>query len=131
MTANKTIINLLAAANNVLTTTIIPNLPLTDRRNSELVQRALEIAIRDLTIKSKHTDVSKRQKIHEQHKDENVAIPNNDHTASLRNDIRLGKFDDDLLGPVTDLLELEIVKRLNISNPTYLLKAKYSYPVGE
>ena len=131
MTANKTIINLLAAANNVLTTTIIPNLPLTDRRNSELVQRALEIAIRDLTIKSMHTDVSKRQKIYEQHKDESVAIPNNDHTASLRNDIRLGKFDDDLLGPVTDLLELEIVKRLNISNPTYLPKAKYSYPVGE
>ena len=131
MTANKTIINLLAAANNVLTTTIIPNLPLTDRRNSELVQRALEIAIRDLTIKSMHTDVSKRQKIYEQHKDESVAIPNNDHTASLRNDIRLGKFDDDLLGPVTDLLQLEIVKRLNISNPTYLPKAKYSYPVGE
>lgn len=131
MTANKTIINLLAAANNVLTTTIIPNLPLTDRRNSELVQRALEIAIRDLTIKSMHTDVSKRQKIYEQHKDESVAIPNNDHTASLRNDIRLGKFDDDLLGPITDLLELEIVKRLNISNPTYLPKAKYSYPVGE
>ena len=131
MTANKTIINLLAAANNVLTTTIIPNLPLTDRRNSELVQRALEIVIRDLTIKSMHTDVSKRQQIYEQHKDESVAIPNNDHTASLRNDIRLGKFDDDLLGPVTDLLELEIVKRLNISNPTYLPKAKYSYPVGE
>ena len=131
MTANKTIINLLAAANNVLTTTIIPNLPLTDRRNSELVQRALEIAIRDLTIKSMQPDVSKRQKIYEQHKDESVAIPNNDHTASLRNDIRLGKFDDDLLGPVTDLLQLEIVKRLNISNPTYLPKAKYSYPVGE
>ena len=131
MTANKTIINLLAAANNVLTTTIIPNLPLTDRRNSELVQRALEIAIRDLTIKSMHTDVSKRQQIYEPHKDESVAIPNNDHTASLRNDIRLGKFDDDLLGSITDLLELEIVKRLNISNPTYLLKAKYSYPVGE
>ena len=131
MTANKTIINLLAAANNVLTTTIIPNLPLTDRRNSELVQRALEIAIRDLTIISMHTDVSKRQKIYEQHLDESVAIPNNDHTASLRNDIRLGKFDDDLLGPVTDLLQLEIVKRLNISNPTYLPKAKYTYPVGE
>jgi hypothetical protein len=131
MTANKTIINLLAAANNVLTTTIIPNLPLIDRRNSELIQRALEIAIRDLTIKSKHTAVSKRQKTHERHKNESVAIPNNDYTVSLRNDIRLGKFDNDLLGPITDLLELEIVKRLNISNPTYLPKAKYSYPVGE
>jgi hypothetical protein len=131
MTTNKTIINLLAAANNVLTTTIIPNLPLTDRRNSKLIQRALEIAIRDLTIKSKHTNISKRQKIHDRHKDESVTIHNNDHTVTLRNDIRLGKFDNDLLGPVTDLLELEIVKRLNISNPTYLPKAKYSYPVGE
>ena len=131
MINGKTTINLLAAANQVLTTTIIPNLPITDRRNSELIQRALEIAICDLTIKSQDTAVSKKKKIHEKHKNESVATLKSDHAVLLRNNIRLGMFDNDLLGPIADHLELTIVKRLKISNPKYLLNAKYSYPVAD
>jgi hypothetical protein len=46
----------------------------------------------------------------------------------LAKDIREGKYDDNLLGPILGELEEQACQRLELSNPEYLSKQKFTQP---
>ena len=49
-------------------------------------------------------------------------------TRELSTEIRNGKYDDNLLGPILGQLEQQIRQRLEVSNPEYLTESKFSQP---
>jgi hypothetical protein len=46
----------------------------------------------------------------------------------LAKDIREQKYDSNLLGPIVAILENQIKRRLELSNPDYLTNRKFSQP---
>ena len=49
-------------------------------------------------------------------------------TPELTKEIRNGKYDENLLGPILSQLEQQIRQRLEVSNPEYLTEPKFSQP---
>ena len=52
-------------------------------------------------------------------------------SRDLAREIRSGTYDHDLLGPVFNVLEAQVVERLGLSNPRFLASSGYSQPGAE
>lgn len=52
-------------------------------------------------------------------------------SRDLAREIRRGAYDADLLGPVFTVLETQVVERLGLSNPRFLVSSGYSQPGAE
>lgn len=55
----------------------------------------------------------------------------NELSRDLAREIRSGTYDTDLLGPVFTVLETQVVERLGLSNPRFLVSSGYSQPGAE
>ena len=88
-----------------------------------MIQHGLDIASRDLEQAPK--DAASLTTLSNQ----NTA--NLKATLELKNlakDIREQKHDNNLLGPIVGILEDQIKRRLELSNPDYLTNRKFSQP---
>ncbi|MDF1794247.1 MAG: DUF6285 domain-containing protein, partial [Thalassobaculaceae bacterium] len=52
-------------------------------------------------------------------------------SRDLAREIRAGLHDDALLGPVFGVLETQVIERLGLSNPRFLVSSGYSQPGAE
>jgi len=119
----KTNSDLLEIIRHVFATDIFPNLPETQHSTAEMIQHGLNIASRALEQASK--DAASLTTLSNQ----NTA--NLKATLELKNlakDIREQKHDSNLLGPIVGILEDQIKRRLELSNPDYLTNRKFSQP---
>jgi hypothetical protein len=115
--------DLLEIIRHVFATDISPNLPETQHLTAKMIQHGLDIASRDLKQAPKEGT--------------NLTTLSNQNTANLRatlelenmaKDIREQKYDSNLLGPIVGILEDQIKRRLELSNPDYLTNRKFSQP---
>jgi hypothetical protein len=133
MQNRQTIITLLETIRDVLDQDVFPNLPANQLGTAKMTQSGLDIVIRGLT---KSSETITDPKIKEMPFNERLVffkkqqkVLNIDFSArELAKDIREGKYDDNLLGPILGELEEQACQRLELSNPEYLSKQKFTQP---
>ena len=132
MQNKQTIITLLKTIRDVLDQDVFPNLPANQLATAKMTQSGLDIVIRGLTKSSETiTDL----KIQEMPFNNALSFLKNNKNSKYRfsarglaKDIRKGKYDDNLLGPILGELEKQACQRLELSNPEYLSKQKFTQP---
>ena len=132
MQNRQTIITLLETIRDVLDQDIFPNLPANQLGTAKMTQSGLDIVIRGLT---KSSETITDPKIKEMPFNDALSFLKNNKSAKynfsareLAKDIREGKYDDNLLGPILGELEKQACQRLELSNPEYLSKQKFTQP---
>ena len=132
MQNRQTMVNLLKTIRDVLDQDIFPNLPANQLETAKMMQSGLDIVIRSLTKSSEPITDSEIQEI--SFNTSHSFLTNNKNSKynfsvhKLAKDIREGKYDDSLLGPILEKLEDQVCQRLELSNPEYLSKQKFSQP---
>ena len=132
MQNRQTMVNLLKTIRDVLDQDIFPNLPANQLETAKMTQSGLDIVIRSLTKSSEPITDSEIQEI--SFNTSHSFLTNNKNSKynfsvyELTKDIREGKYDDSLLGPILEKLEEQVCKRLELSNPEYLSKQKFTQP---
>ena len=132
MQNRQTIMNLLKTIRDVLDQDIFPNLPANQLGTAKMTQSGLDIVIRGLT---KNSETITDPKIREMPFNDALSFLKNKKSSEynfsareLAKDIREGKYDDNLLGPILKELEEQACQRLELSNPEYLSKQKFTQP---
>ena len=132
MQNRQTMVNLLKTIRDVLDQDIFPNLPANQLETAKMTQSGLDIVIRSLTKSSEPITDSEIQEIsfNTSHSffTNNTNSKYNFSVHKLAKDIREGKYDDSLLGPILEELEEQVCQRLKLSNPEYLSKQKFTQP---
>ena len=132
MQNRQTMVNLLKTIRDVLDQDIFPNLPANQLETAKMAQSGLDIVIRSLTKSSEQITDSEIQEI--SFNTSHSFLTNNKNSKynfsvyELTKDIREGKYDDSLLGPILEKLEEQVCQRLELSNPEYLSKQKFTQP---
>ena len=132
MQNRQTMVNLLKTIRDVLDQDIFPNLPANQLETAKMTQSGLDIVIRSLTKSLKPITDSEIQEI--SFNTSHSFLTNNKNSKynfsvhELTKDIREGKYDDSLLGPILEKLEEQVCQRLELSNPEYLSKQKFTQP---
>ena len=132
MQNRQTMVNLLKTIRDVLDQDIFPNLPANQLETAKMAQSGLDIVIRSLTKSSEPITDSEIQEI--SFNTSHSFLTNNKNSKynfsvyELTKDIREGKYDDSLLGPILEKLEEQVCQRLELSNPEYLSKQKFTQP---
>ena len=132
MQNRQTIMNLLKTIRDVLDQDIFPNLPANQLETAKMTQSGLDIVIRSLTKSSEPVTDSEIQEF--SFNTSHSFLTNNKNSKykfsvqQLAKDIREGKYDDSLLGPILEELEEQVCQRLELSNPEYLSKQKFTQP---
>ena len=132
MQNRQTLVNLLKTIRDVLDQDIFPNLPANQLETAKMMQSGLDIVIRSLTKSSEPITDSEIQEI--SFNTSHSFLTNNKNSKynfsvhKLAKDIREGKYDDSLLGPILEKLEEQVCQRLELSNPEYLSKQKFTQP---
>ena len=128
----QTIMNLLRTIRDVLDQDIFPNLPANQLETAKMTQSGLDIVIRSLT---KSSETIKDPEIQEMPFNTSDSILTNNKNSKykfsvqeLAKEIREGKYDNNLLGPILGELEEQVCQRLELSNPEYLSKEKFTQP---
>ena len=132
MQDKQTTLNLLETIRDVLNHEIFPNLPPNQANTAKMVKSGLNIVLRNLKNGSRTTINTTRQET------SSNSTPVSKHNNSkskvkfqkqeLTTEIRNGKYDENLLGPILSQLEQQIRRRLEVSNPEYLTESKFSQP---
>ena len=128
----QTIMNLLRTIRDVLDQDIFPNLPANQLKTAKMTQSGLDIVIRSLTKSSETIKDPEIQEI--PFNTSHSFLTNNKNSKynfsvhELAKDIREGKYDDSLLGAILEELEEQVCQRLELSNPEYLSKQKFTQP---
>ena len=132
MQNRQTIMNLLRTIRDVLDQDIFPNLPANQLETAKMTQSGLDIVIRSLT---KSSETIKNPEIQEMPFNTSHSFLTNNKNSKykfsvqeLAKKIREGKYDDNLLGPILGELEEQVCQRLELSNPEYLSKQKFTQP---
>lgn len=132
MQNRQTIITLLETIRDVLDQDVFPNLHANQLGTAKMTQSGLDIVIRDLT---KSSETITDPKIQEMPFNGALSFLKNNKNSKYRfsarelaKDIREGKYDDNLLGPILGELEEQACQRLELSNPEYLSKQKFTQP---
>ena len=132
MQNRQTMVNLLKTIRDVLDQDIFPNLPANQLETAKMTQSGLDIVIRSLTKSSEPITDSEIKEI--SFNTSHSFLTNNKNSKykfsvqELAKDIREGKYDDSLLGPILEELEEQVCQRLELSNPEYLSKQKFTQP---
>ena len=132
MQNRQTMVNLLKTIRDVLDQDIFPNLPANQLETAKMTQSGLDIVIRSLTKSSEPVTDSEIQEF--SFNTSHSFLTNNKNSKykfsvhELAKDIREGKYDDSLLGPILEKLEEQVCQRLELSNPEYLSKQKFTQP---
>ena len=132
MQDKQTTLNLLETIRDVLNHEIFPNLPPNQANTAKMVKTGLNIVLRNLkrgprtTINTKRQDTSSNSTPLGKHNNSKSKVEF--ETQELTTEIRNGKYDENLLGPILSQLEQQIRQRLELSNPEYLTKPKFSQP---
>ena len=132
MQDKQTTLNLLETIRDVLNHEIFPNLPPNQANSAKMVKSGLNIVLRNLKNGSRTTINTKRQETSSNSTP--VSKHNNSkskvklQTQEVIREIRNGKYDENLLGPILSQLEQQIRQRLEVSNPEYLTESKFSQP---
>ena len=128
----QTIMNLLNTIRDVLDQDIFPNLSANQLETAKMTRSGLDIVIRRLT---KSSETISDPKIPEMPLNTSHSFLTNNKNSKykfsvheLAKDIREGKYDDNLLGPILEELEEQVCQRLELSNPEYLSKQKFTQP---
>ena len=128
----QTIMNLLNTIRDVLDQDIFPNLSANQLETAKMTRSGLDIVIRRLT---KSSETISDPKIQEMPLNTSHSFLTNNKNSKykfsvheLAKDIREGKYDDNLLGPILGELEKQACQRLELSNPEYLSKQKFTHP---
>ena len=128
----QTIMNLLNTIRDVLDQDIFPNLSANQLETAKMTRSGLDIVIRRLT---KSSETISDPKIQEMPLNTSHSFLTNNKNSKykssvheLAKDIREGKYDDSLLGPILEKLEEQVCQRLELSNPEYLSKQKFTQP---
>ena len=128
----QTIMNLLNTIRDVLDQDIFPNLSANQLETAKMTRSGLDIVIRRLT---KSSETISDPKIQEMPLNTSHSFLTNNKNSKykfsvheLAKDIREGKYDDNLLGPILGELEKQACQRLELSNPEYLSKQKFTQP---
>ena len=128
----QTIINLLNTIRDVLDQDIFPNLSANQLETAKMTRSGLDIVIRRLT---KGSETISDPKIQEMPLNTSHSFSTNNKNSKykfsvheLAKDIREDKYDDNLLGPILEELEEQVCQRLELSNPEYLSKQKFTQP---
>ena len=128
----QTIMNLLKTIRDVLDQDIFPNLSANQLETAKMTRSGLDIVIRRLT---KSSETISNPKIQEMPLNTSHSFLTNNKNSKykfsvheLAKDIREGKYDDSLLGPILEKLEEQVCQRLELSNPEYLSKQKFTQP---
>ena len=132
MQNKQTIITLLETIRDVLDQDVFPNLHANQLGTAKMTQSGLDIVIRGLT---KSSETITDPKIQEMRFNSALSFLKNNKISKYRfsarelaKDIREGKYDDNLLGPILGELEKQACHRLELSNPEYLSKQKFTQP---
>ena len=132
MRDKQTIMNLLNTIRDVLDQDIFPNLSANQLETAKMTRSGLDIVIRRLT---KSSETISDPKIQEMPLNTSHSFLTNNKNSKykfsvheLAKDIREGKYDDNLLGPILEELEEQVCQRLELSNPEYLSKQKFTQP---
>jgi len=132
MQDKQTIMNLLNTIRDVLDQDIFPNLSANQLETAKMTRSGLDIVIRRLT---KSSETISDPKIQEMPLNTSHSFLTNNKNSKykfsvheLAKDIREGKYDDNLLGPILEELEEQVCQRLELSNPEYLSKQKFTQP---
>ena len=132
MQNRQTIMNLLRTIRDVLDQEIFPNLPANQLETAKMTQSGLDIVIRSLT---KSSETIKDPEIQEMPFNTSHSFLTNNKNSKykfsvqeLAKEIREGKYDNNLLGPILGELEEQVCQRLELSNPEYLSKQKFTQP---
>ena len=132
MQDKQTTLNLLETIRDVLNHEIFPNLPPNQANTAKMVKSGLNIVLRNLKNGSRTTINTKRQETSSNgtpvSKHNNSKSKVEFRTQELTTEIRNGKYDENLLGPILSQLEQQIRQRLEVSNPEYLTESKFSQP---
>jgi len=132
MQDKQTTLNLLETIRDVLNHEIFPNLPPNQANTAKMVKSGLNIVLRNLKNGSRTTINTKRQETSSNgtpvNKHNNSKSKVEFQTQELTTEIRNGKYDENLLGPILSQLEQQIRQRLEVSNPEYLTESKFSQP---
>ncbi len=132
MQNRQTMVNLLKTIRDILDQDIFPNLPANQLETAKMTQSGLDIVIRSLAKNSEPIKDSEIQEI--SFNPSHSFLTNNKNSKynfsvhKLAKDIRKGKYDDSLLGPILEELEGQVCQRLELSNPEYLSKQKFTQP---
>ena len=132
MQDKQTVLNLLKTVRDVLNHDIFPNVPTGQANTAKMVKSGLNIVLRNLKNGSRTTINTKRQETSSNgtpvSKHNNSKSKVEFQTQELTTEIRNGKYDENLLGPILSQLEQQIRQRLEVSNPEYLTESKFSQP---
>ena len=132
MQDKQTTLNLLETIRDVLNHEIFPNLPSNQANTAKMVKTGLNIVLRNLkrgprtTINTKRQETSSNNTPLNKHNNSKSKVEF--ETQELTTEIRNGKYDENLLGPILSQLEQQIRQRLEVSNPEYLTNPKFSQP---
>lgn len=132
MQDKQTTLNLLETIRDVLNHEIFPNLPPNQANTAKMVKSGLNIVLRNLkrgprtTINTKRQETSPSSTPLSKHNNSKSKVEF--ETRELSTEIRNGKYDDNLLGPILGQLEQQIRQRLEVSNPEFLSDTKFSQP---
>ena len=132
MQDKQTTLNLLETIRDVLNHEIFPNLPPKQANTAKMVKTGLNIVLRNLkrgprtTVNTKRQETSSNSTALGKHNNSKSKVEF--ETQELTTEIRNGKYDENLLGPILSQLEQQIRQRLELSNPEYLTKPKFSQP---
>ena len=132
MQDKQTTLNLLETIRDVLNHEIFPNVQPNQANTAKMVKSGLNIVIRSLKKGSRTTINTKKQETSSNRpplsKHNNSKSKVEFETQELATEIRNGKYDANLLGPILSQLEQQIRQRLEVSNPEYLTESKFSQP---
>ena len=132
MQDKQTVLNLLKTVRDVLNHDIFPNVPTSQANTAKMVKSSLNIVIRNLKKGSKTTMDTETEETSSNspslNKRNNSKSKVDFETRELSTEIRNGKYDDNLLGPILGQLEQQIRQRLEVSNPEYLSNTTFSQP---
>ena len=132
MQDKQTTLNLLETIRDVLNHEIFPNLPPNQANTAKMVKTGLNIVLRNLkrgprtTINTKRQETSSNSPPLSKHNNSKSKVEF--ETQELATELRNGKYDANLLGPILSQLEQQIRQRLEVSNPEYLTESKFSQP---
>ena len=130
MQDKQTVLNLLKTVRDVLNHDLFPKVPTGQANTAKMVKSSLNIVIRNLKNGSKTTMDTETEGTSSNspslNKRNNSKSKVEFETRELSTEIRNGKYDDNLLGPILGQLEQQIRQRLEVSNPEYLSNSKFS-----
>ena len=132
MQDKQTVLNLLKTVRDVLNHDIFPNVPTGQANTAKMVKSGLNIVLRNLkrgprtTVNTKRQEISSNSTALGKHNNSKSKVEFETH--ELTTEIRNGKYDENLLGPILGQLEQQIRQRLEVSNPEYLTEPKFSQP---